>query len=92
VGADISSLLNPAETGTSENTDGSAKKKKKRFDKNEQRAINFDLSLFCRLENFANLYRADAVESEERFDSLADEITRLPAGRYSTPILCKADK
>jgi hypothetical protein len=86
--ADTSSLLNPAETGTSfsENKDGSTKKEKKRFDKDEQRAINFDLSLFWRLENFANLDGADAVESTERFDSFADEITRLPDGRYCTPI------
>ena len=46
--ADTLSLLNPAETGTSfsENKDGPTKKEKKRFDKDEQRAINFDLSLF----------------------------------------------
>ena len=77
--ADTSSLLNPAETGTSfsENKDGSTKKEKKRFDKDEQRAINFDLSLFWRLENFANLDGADAVESTERFDSFADERVRV---------------
>ena len=46
------------------------------FDKDEQRAINFDLSLFWRLENFVNLDGADAVESTERFYSVADEITR----------------
>jgi hypothetical protein len=34
------------------NKDGLTKKGKKRFDKDEQRAINFDLSLFWRLENF----------------------------------------
>jgi hypothetical protein len=72
--------------------DGSTKKEKKRFDKDEQRAVNFDLSLFWRLENFANLDGADAVESTERFDSFADEITRLPDGRYCTPIPWKTDK
>ena len=43
-------------------------------------------------ENFANLDGADAVESTERFDSFADEITRLPDGRYCTPIPWKTDK
>ena len=92
--ADTSSLLNPAETvkSFSENTDGSAKKEKKRFDKDEQRTINFDLSLFWKLENFANLDGADAEESDKRFDSFADEITRLTDGRYCTPIPWKTDK
>jgi hypothetical protein len=48
--------------------------------------------LFWRLENFANLDGVDAVESDERFDSFADEITRLPDGRYCTPIPWKTDK
>jgi hypothetical protein len=40
----------------------------------------------------ANLDGADAEESDERFDSFADEITRLPDGRYCTPIPWKTDK
>ena len=32
------------------------------------------------------------MESTERFDSFADEITRLPDGRYCTPIPWKTDK
>jgi hypothetical protein len=38
------------------------------FEKEEQVATNFDLSLFWKIENFANLEDADAVESEDRFD------------------------
>lgn len=69
-----SSLLSPPEikTSFSEDTDRSVKKDKKRFYKDEQKAVNFDLSLFWRLENFANLDGAYAVESDERFNSFAD--------------------
>ena len=53
---------------------------------------NFDLSLFWKIESFANLDGADAVESDSRFDTFEDEITRLPDGRYSTPIPWTTDK
>ncbi|XP_045028055.1 uncharacterized protein LOC123471158 [Daphnia magna] len=55
-------------------------------------ATNFDLSLFWRIENFANLEGAEAVESEDRFDSFDEKITRWPDGRYCTPIPWSTDK
>ncbi len=59
----------------------------KRFKNDELNATNFDLSLFWKLENFANLDGAEAVESEDRFDSFDERITRLPDGRYCTPFV-----
>ncbi len=59
---------------------------------NELNNANFDLSLFWKIESFANLDGADVVESNSRFDTFEDEITRLPDGRYSTPIPWTTDK
>ncbi len=53
---------------------------------------NFDLCLFWKIENFANLDGADEVESNSRFHAFEDEIKRLPDGRYSTPIPWTTDR
>ncbi len=58
----------------------------------ELKNVKFDLYLFWKLENFANLDGADAVESNSRFDAFEDEITRLPDGRYCKPIPWTTDK
>ena len=73
---------------------GSSKEEtdKERFEKDEINAINFDLSLFWKIENFANLDGADAVEAKDRFDSFDEKITRWPDGRYCTPIPWSTDK
>ena len=82
----IGASFSDAPTGSSGKTDS------KRFKNDELNATNFDLSLFWKLENFANLDGAEAVESEDRFDSFDEKITRLPDGRYSTPIPWSTDK
>jgi hypothetical protein len=64
----------------------------KRFEQEEKSATNFDLSLFWKIENFANLEGADAVELENRFDFFDEKITRWPDGRYCTPIPWTTDK
>ncbi len=74
----IGASFSDAPTGSSGKTDS------KRFKNDELNATNFDLSLFWKLENFANLDGAEAVESEDRFDSFDEKITRLPDGRYHT--------
>jgi hypothetical protein len=89
------SLHQPAKTKTSSHdvTIGpKGKQDQKSMGKDELNAANFDLSLFGRLENFVNLDGADAVEPENKFGSFEDEITRLPDGRYCTPIPWTTDK
>jgi hypothetical protein len=54
--------------------------------------LNFDLSLFWRLENFANLNDCDAVEKDDQFRSFCEDITRLDDGRYCTPIPWTTDR
>ncbi len=79
------SLLN-ASNGLKEDDD------KKMMVEDELSNANFDLSLFWKIESFANLDGADAVDSNSCFDAFEDEITRLPDGRYSTPIPWTTDK
>ena len=80
------SLLN-ASNGLKEDDD------KKMMVEDELSNANFDLSLFWKIESFANLDEADAVDSTlVCFDAFEDEITRLPDGRYSTPIPWTTDK
>ncbi|XP_046445140.1 uncharacterized protein LOC124194797 [Daphnia pulex] len=64
-------------------------KENKRF---EMEKLNFDLSLFWRLENFANLNDCVAVEKDDQFRSFCDEITRFEDGRYCTPIPWTTDR
>jgi hypothetical protein len=64
----------------------------KRMEKDELNAIKFDVSLFWKLYNFANLDGADAVEPNNRFDRFEDEITRLPDARYCTPLPWTTDQ
>jgi len=58
----------------------------------EMDRLNFDLSLFWRLENFANLNDCDAVEKDDQFRSFCEDITRLDDGRYCTPIPWTTDR
>jgi hypothetical protein len=88
------SLQHP-QTGASSSdapTGSSGKTDIKRFKNDELNATNSDLSLFWKLENFANLDGAEALESEDRYDSFDEKITRLPDGRYCTPIPWSTDK
>jgi hypothetical protein len=64
-------------------------KENKRF---EMEKLNFDLSLFWRLENFANLNDCVAVEKDDQFRSFCNEITRFEDGRYCTPIPWTTDR
>ena len=64
----------------------------KGVEKEELEALNFDMSLFWRIEGFAGLNKADAVEPKDQFDSFAEKITRAPDGRYFTPIPWTKDK
>ncbi len=64
-------------------------KENKRF---EMEKLNFDLSLFWRLENFANLNDCVAVEKDDQFHSFCEEITRFDDGRYCTPIPWTTDR
>jgi hypothetical protein len=54
--------------------------------------LNFDLSLFWRLENFTNLNDCVAVEKDDQFRSFCNEITRFEDGRYCTPIPWTTDR
>jgi hypothetical protein len=54
--------------------------------------LNFDLSLFWRLENFANLNDCVAVEKDDQFRSFCEDITRFDDGRYCTPIPWTTDR
>ncbi len=58
----------------------------------EMDQLNFDLSLFWRLENFANLNDCDAVEKDDKFHSFCEDITRLDDGRYCTLIPGTTDR
>ncbi len=62
------------------------------MEEDELNAIKFDISLFWKLENFANLEGAHAVEPNDRFDSFEEEISRLPDGRYCTPLPWTTDR
>ncbi|XP_045023195.1 uncharacterized protein LOC123467282 [Daphnia magna] len=64
-------------------------KESKRF---EMEKLNFDMSLFWRLENFANLNDCVAVEKDDQFRSFCEEITRFEDGRYCTPIPWTTDR
>ncbi|XP_045028551.1 uncharacterized protein LOC123471380 [Daphnia magna] len=64
-------------------------KERKRF---EMEKLNFDMSLFWRLENFANLNDCVAVEKDDQFRSFCEEITRFEDGRYCTPIPWTTDR
>jgi hypothetical protein len=64
-------------------------KENKRF---EMEKLNFDLSLFWRLENFANLNDCVAVEKDDQFRSFCEDITRFDDGRYCTPIPWTTDR
>ena len=58
----------------------------------ELKNADFEVSLFWKIESFANLDGTDAVESNSRFDALEDVITRLSDGHYSKPIPWTTDK
>jgi hypothetical protein len=47
-------------------------KENKKF---ESEKLNFDISLFWRLENFANLNDCNAVEIDDQFRSFCEDIT-----------------
>jgi hypothetical protein len=64
-------------------------KESKRF---EMEKLNFDMSLFWRLENFANLNDCVAVEKDDQFRSFCEEITRFEDGRYCTQIPWTTDR
>jgi hypothetical protein len=54
--------------------------------------VKFHLSLFWKLESFAN-FGDDAIVSNTRlFEAFEEEIIRLPDGRYFTPIPWTTDK
>jgi hypothetical protein len=93
-GTGNSSLQTPTEKSSlSDESDGpELDSDTKRMEEDELNAIKFDVSLFWKLENFANLDGADAVEPNNRFDRFEDEITRFPDGRYCTPLPWTADQ
>jgi hypothetical protein len=62
------------------------------MEEDELNAAKFNIFLLWKFENFAYLDGTDVVEPDDRFNYFEKAITRLPEGRYCTPIPWKTDK